>query len=112
MVTKFELGPLPESILEVFQLGLHASRSNQLRELWLLCFTSVLWFIWNARNKVKYDSKVVHVDMVCGLTSRHINASSSLASRSMHNTVQDLRVLKCFGARCNLWRAPRIIEVN
>ena len=112
MVTKFELGLLPNSILEVFHLGLHASRSNQLRELWLLCFTSVLWFIWNARNKAKYDGKVVQVDMVCRLISGHINASSCLVSGSMHNTRQDLRVLKCFGARCNLRHAPKIFEVN
>ena len=36
MVTKFGSGPLPGSILEVFQLGLHASRSNQLRELYMV----------------------------------------------------------------------------
>ncbi|XP_004297973.1 PREDICTED: putative ribonuclease H protein At1g65750-like [Fragaria vesca subsp. vesca] len=29
----------------------------------------------------------------------------------MHNLVQDLRIIKSFGAECRLGRAPRVIEV-
>ncbi|KAL6126962.1 hypothetical protein ACLB2K_075007 [Fragaria x ananassa] len=30
-------------------------RSLQLKELWLICFTSILWFVWHARNKTRFD---------------------------------------------------------
>ncbi|KAL6129027.1 hypothetical protein ACLB2K_072380 [Fragaria x ananassa] len=41
----------------------------------------------------------------------HIRAASRLANGPMHNSVQELRIIKSFGAECRLGRAPRVIEV-
>ena len=78
----------------------------------MACFTSVLWFIWQARNKAKYDNKIFTEVGVCRLIFGHIQAASRIATGYMHNSIQDLRILKCFGVTCRLRHAPRIIEVN
>lgn len=56
MALKFELPAIPSSLLDILQLALINGRSPQLKELWVACFNSVLWFIWQARNKAKYDN--------------------------------------------------------
>ena len=108
----FEIGVAPPTILEVFNLGNTVEKSPQLKELWLICFTSVLWFLWHARNQVRFESRNFTVAAVCRLISGHIQAASRLATGPMHNTIQDLRILKTFGACCRLRRAPRVVEVN
>ncbi|KAK9931811.1 hypothetical protein M0R45_019074 [Rubus argutus] len=110
-ISLFELGTLPPSILNVFQLGL-MGRSLQLKELWLLCFTTIIWFIWHTRNKIRFDGRSFTVDTVCGLISGHIYSASRLASGTMHNSTFDLCILKNFGVQGRPHRAPRVIEVN
>lgn len=89
----------------MLHLGLINGRNPQLKELWVTCFTSVLWFIWQARNKAKYDNKIFTVVGVCRLIFGHIQAASRIATGHMHNFIQDLRILKCFGVTCRLRRA-------
>ena len=108
----FELGLIPSSLLELLEFGLQAGRSPQLRELWLICFTSILWFVWHARNKTRFEGRCFSVQAVCRLISGHIRAVSHLATGHMHNSVQDLRILKCFGASCRPRRAPRLMELG
>ncbi|KAL6132848.1 hypothetical protein ACLB2K_065087 [Fragaria x ananassa] len=86
-------------------------RSSQLKELWLICFTSILWFVWHVRNKTRFDGKSFSMASTCHLILGHIRAASRLANGPMHNSVQDLRIIKSFGAKCRLGRAPRVIEV-
>ena len=108
----FELPVLPSSIMGVFLMGLHNGRSPQLKELWLICFTSViLWFIWHVRNKIRFDGRTSSIAAVCRLISGHIRAASRLASGPMNNTIQDLCILKSFGASCRLRRAPQVVQV-
>lgn len=83
----FELAVLPPSILGVFLMGLHNGRIAQLKELWLICFTSVLWFIWHARNKIRFDGRTFSIAAVCRLISGHIRVASRLASGPMNNTI-------------------------
>ncbi|XP_062014798.1 uncharacterized protein LOC133731445 [Rosa rugosa] len=90
----FELGGVPPSILEGLQVGMAVGRSGQLKDLWLICFTSILWFVWNARNKMRHEGKVFSVGTICRLVSCHIQAASRLATGTMHNSIQDLRILK------------------
>ncbi|PRQ34590.1 hypothetical protein RchiOBHm_Chr5g0070711 [Rosa chinensis] len=77
----------------------------------MVAFTTALWFIWNSRNKVRFDGVVVHATNVSGMIVGHIQASSRLVTGVMHNSILDLRVLKCFGASCNPRSAPRVFEV-
>lgn len=108
----FELGMIPSSILELYGLGLQNGRSPQLMELWLICFTSILWFVWHVRNKTRFDGCRFSVEVVCKLISSHIRATSHLTTGHMHNSVQELRILKCFGAPCRPRATPRVVEVN
>ncbi|KAL6202102.1 hypothetical protein ACLB2K_025813 [Fragaria x ananassa] len=108
----FELGMIPSSILELYGLGLQNGRSPQLMELWLICFTSILWFVWHVRNKTRFDGCRFSVEVVCTLISSHIRATSHLTTGHMHNSVQELRILKCFGAPCRPRATPRVVEVN
>lgn len=112
MLDKFELGSIPHSLLDLFSLGLRDGRSPQLKELWIACFCTTLWFIWQTRNKVRYDSVIPNVAKACRLIDGHVNASSLIASGQMYNNTQDLCVLKRFGVACRPRRAPRILEVN
>ncbi|PRQ40733.1 putative reverse transcriptase zinc-binding domain-containing protein [Rosa chinensis] len=80
LLHNFELGALPSSLLNVYNCGLHAGRSAQLKELWMVAFTTALWFIWNSRNKVRFDSVVVHATNVFGMIVGHIQASSRLVT--------------------------------
>ena len=107
----FEIGLVPNTIAEVFSLGLAMDRSPQLKELWLICFTSILWYIWHARNQIRFESRIFSVAGVCRLVSGHIQASSRLATGHMHNTIRDLCILKSFGACCRSRRIPRMVEV-
>ena len=107
----FDLGVTPHTIVDLFHKGLSMGRSSQLKELWLICFTSILWFVWHARNKTRFDGKSFSVASICHLILGHIRAASRLANGPMHNSVQDLRIIKSFGAECRLGRAPRVIEV-
>ncbi|KAK9949954.1 hypothetical protein M0R45_005462 [Rubus argutus] len=108
----FELGVTPSSLLELLEFGMQAGRSPQIKELWLICFTSILWFVWHARNKTRFEGRCFSVKAVCRLISGHIRAASHLATGHMHNSVQDLRILKCFSATCRPRRAPSVVEVN
>ncbi|PRQ50126.1 putative ribonuclease H-like domain, reverse transcriptase zinc-binding domain-containing protein [Rosa chinensis] len=112
MIAKFELAAPPLSLYDMLQLELTNGRSPQLKELWVACFTSVLWFLWHARNKAKYDNRFITVVGVCRLVFGHIQSASRIASGHMHNSIQDLRILKCFGVTCRPRHAPRTIEVN
>ncbi|XP_004301904.1 PREDICTED: uncharacterized protein LOC101292910 [Fragaria vesca subsp. vesca] len=105
----FDLGVTPHTIVDLFHKGLSMGRSSQLKELWLICFTSILWFVWHARNKTRFDRKSFSVASICHLILGHIRAASRLANGPMNNSVQDLRIIKSFGAECRLGRAP--IEV-
>ncbi|XP_024161372.1 uncharacterized protein LOC112168480 [Rosa chinensis] len=77
----------------------------------MVAFTTALWFIWNSRNKVRFDGVVVHATNVFGMIVGHIQASSCLVTGVMHNSILNLRVLKCFGASCNPRNAPTVFEV-
>lgn len=103
---------MPPSILEGLQMGFAAGRSAQLKDLWLICFTLILWFVWHARNKMRHEGKVFSVENICRLISGHIQAASRLSIGTMHNSIQDLWILKSFGVECRSRCAPRVIEVN
>ena len=104
----FELGTVPHSLIEL----LHHGRSQQLKEIWLICYTTTLWFIWKIRNKVRHENFACDVNATRQLIMGHIKASSNLASGCMYNSITELRVLKNFGLACRPRRAPRITEVN
>ncbi|XP_062028946.1 uncharacterized protein LOC133744938 [Rosa rugosa] len=89
-----------------------AGRSPQLCELWVACFCSTLWFIWHSRNKARYEGIEPNVSRVQRLIVGCVNGSSCLASGPMNNMIQDLRVVKRFGASCRPRRVPRITEVH
>ncbi|PRQ46718.1 hypothetical protein RchiOBHm_Chr2g0092021 [Rosa chinensis] len=91
----FELGSIPLSILEAFEKDLAIGRSFQVRELWLIDFTTNLWFVWHARNKSRFDEKNFSVAEIGRLISSQIRAASGLARGSMLNTINDLRILRC-----------------
>jgi len=110
-VSWFELGVMPSTIMDLLFYGLNG-RSQQLRELWLLCFTTTLWFIWKARNIMKHDGRFIGVDALHRLILGHIQAASRLATDCMFNSLEELRVLKNYNISCRPRRAPRIIEVN
>ncbi|XP_024156133.1 uncharacterized protein LOC112164125 [Rosa chinensis] len=93
-----------KKVRETFERG-----GGELKELWLICFTSILWSVWHVRNKTRFDGRCFSVQAVCRLISGHIRATSHLTTSPMHSTVQELRILKCFGAPC---RPPRVVEVN
>ncbi|KAL6185106.1 hypothetical protein ACLB2K_041241 [Fragaria x ananassa] len=107
----FDMGVTPHTIVDLFHKGLSMGRSSQLKELWLIYFTSILWFVWHARNKTRFDGKSFSVASTCHLILGHIRAASRRANGPMHNSVQDLRIIKSFGAECRLGRAPRVIKV-
>ncbi|PRQ28207.1 putative ribonuclease H-like domain, acyl-CoA desaturase [Rosa chinensis] len=93
-------------------LSLMVGRSPQLRELWVACFCASLWFIWQTRNKVRYEGITPDVAMACRLINGHVYASSRIATGHMFNNIQELCVLKRFGATCMPRCAPKIYEVN
>ncbi|PRQ35239.1 putative ribonuclease H-like domain, reverse transcriptase zinc-binding domain-containing protein [Rosa chinensis] len=103
-------GTIPSSLIEVWQVGL-VNRSPQLKELWLACFTTVLWFIWQARNKMKHEGQGFNVAIIYRLIVGHVQAASRIASGYMTNSLLDLQVLKHFGVQCKLRRTPSVIEV-
>lgn len=107
----FEFPVLPISILDVLLMGINNGRSPQIKELWLICFTSDLWFLWHTRNKIRFDGRSFSIVAVCRLISGHILAASRPATGIVHNTSQALRVLNCFGADCRWRRAPNVVEV-
>ncbi|KAL6207455.1 hypothetical protein ACLB2K_018413 [Fragaria x ananassa] len=104
-------GVTPHTIVNLFHKGLSMGCSSQLKKLWLICFTSILWFVWHARNKTRFNGKSFSVASICHLILGHIRAANRLENGLMHNSVQDLRIIKSFGAECQLRRAPRFIEV-
>ncbi|KAK9931139.1 hypothetical protein M0R45_018433 [Rubus argutus] len=111
MTTMFGMGGLYGSLVDLLHHGL-AGRSPQLRELWLAAFVAVLWCIWHFRNKAKFDGINPQVAKAYRLISGQISSSNKLGSGSMFNNVQELIVLKKFGAACRFRRAPSIVEVN
>ena len=102
---------MPSTIMDLLFYGLNG-RSQQLRELWLICFTTTLWFIWKARNTMKHDGRFIGVDVLRRLILGHIQAANRLATGCMFNSLEELRVLKSYNISCRPRRAPRIIEVN
>lgn len=73
------LAMLPPSIMCVFLMGLNNGRSPQLKEFWLICFTLILWIVWHARNKIRFDSRSFSIVAACRLISGHIQVASRLA---------------------------------
>ena len=112
MVEKFDLGTLPGSLLELLFKGLSVGRSHQLRELWIACYSSALWFIWQTRNKCRFNGIVPSDLHACRMISGYVNASSRIASGSTFNTSHELCIVKRFGASCHPRRAPCIIDIN
>ncbi|XP_004309472.1 PREDICTED: putative ribonuclease H protein At1g65750-like [Fragaria vesca subsp. vesca] len=107
----FELGCLPQNLVDLLYYG-GVGRSHQLKEIWLICYTTTLWFIWKARNKMRHDNCTIVVDAVRQLIMGHVKTASKLALGCMSNSLTELRVLKKFGLLCRPHRAPRITEVN
>ncbi|XP_062016557.1 uncharacterized protein LOC133732968 [Rosa rugosa] len=102
---------MPASLLDLLNLGC-VGRSSQVKEVWLICFTITLWFIWRARNKIKHDNCVVTVEATKRLIIGHVQPASKLATGSMYNSVVELQILEFFGVSLRPRRTPRIIEVN
>ncbi|PRQ58650.1 hypothetical protein RchiOBHm_Chr1g0361641 [Rosa chinensis] len=100
------------SLHELFALGLMVGRSPQLRELWVACFCASLRFIWQTRNKVRYDGITPDVAMACRSINGHVYAFSRIATGHMFNNIQELCVLKRFGATCRQHCAPKVYELN
>ncbi|XP_062014448.1 uncharacterized protein LOC133730976 [Rosa rugosa] len=109
---RFELGGLPGTLLELLFKGHRVGRSPQLKELWIACFCSTLWFIWQTRNRCKFEGIVPNAMHACRMISGYVNTSGRIATGCMFNSIQDLCVVKRFGVPCKPRRAPRIIEVN
>ena len=95
MAEKFDLGALPGSLLELLFKGLSVGRSHQLRELWTACYSSALWFIWQTRNKCRFNGIVPSDLHACRMINTgYVNASSHIASGSMFNTSQELCIVR------------------
>lgn len=107
----FELGSLPQNLVDLIYYG-GVGRSHQLKEIWLICYTTTLWFIGKARNKIRHDNCTIVVDAVRQLIMGHVKAVSKLASGCMSNSLTKLRVLKKFGLLCRPCQALRITKVN
>ena len=110
-MTVFNMPNVPTSLLDLLNMGC-IDRSSQVKEVWLITFTTTLWFIWRARNKMKHDNCVVMVKATKRLIMGHVKAASKLASGTMYNSVSELQILHFFGVGCRPRRTPRIIEVN
>ncbi|KAL6123654.1 hypothetical protein ACLB2K_076173 [Fragaria x ananassa] len=67
---------------------------------------------WNIPPLLQLHYPVLCVEVVCKLISSHIRVTSHLTTGHMHKSVQELRILKCFGAPCRPRATLRVVEVN
>ena len=85
--------------------------SAQLKDMWIAGIVAVLWGIWTQRNKFKFeDTRPCFSRLSHGLLC-WVKEAGIISKGSMHNSVNDLFILKFFGAPCHPRKAPKIIEV-
>ena len=95
-----------------FKSLLDVHLSAQLKDMWRAGLVAVLWGIWTQRNKFKFEdvrpcfSRLNH-GLLCWIKEAGI-----MSNGSMYNSVNDLLVLKFFGAPCHPRKAPKIVEVH
>lgn len=86
--------------------------SLQLKDLISAAIINIIWVIWFARNKIKFDDKIIPVRTAISI----IKASSALTGNLSKNTMQvvdkEINILHLFGASLHPCKAPLIIKVD
>ncbi|ONI14505.1 hypothetical protein PRUPE_4G283800 [Prunus persica] len=104
----FTSGPLAV----ILSSGLSAHFSPQLMDLWLLMFRTIVWLIWDLRNKLRFEEKVSTVSSNCRTIINHVPASSPLARGHILNKVHDLCIIRSIGVHYRPRPNSKIVEVT
>ncbi|XVF53696.1 hypothetical protein PTKIN_Ptkin05aG0119600 [Pterospermum kingtungense] len=84
------------------------SFSSQLEVLWKAGFHAVLWSIWHARNVAHFHGQSVIISHSLRTVCKAIKEMALFKLGYMHNSIEDLMVLRRFGI-AGVPRKPRVI---
>ncbi|KAF6174162.1 hypothetical protein GIB67_033694 [Kingdonia uniflora] len=87
-------------------------RSTYVRDLWYSVSVALLAHLWKTRNRMLPDNVRFNVIRFKQSVTLAIQGSSEISNGIMHNTVDDLCVIKCFGVKCKMQDSPIIRSLS
>ncbi|KAI9191000.1 hypothetical protein LWI28_001990 [Acer negundo] len=94
-----------------FLQAMSVSFSEQVRILWKVAIHTVIWGVWTARNQWIFEGKSVDFRSILSLVWRAVSEANRLDIDCMHNCMDDLLILRCFGLQGCPSKAPVIKSV-
>ncbi|KAL8557729.1 hypothetical protein ACS0TY_005000 [Phlomoides rotata] len=98
--------------------------SPQVRALWRLCIVTIVWVIWDQRNKRIFEGSCSSISSLLAAYWASIREAGGGITASMRSSLDDLAILSAFGVKgrpprapnikCVRWQAPpvNVIKVN
>ncbi|KAF6171411.1 hypothetical protein GIB67_009552 [Kingdonia uniflora] len=67
---------------------------------------SVSRWLWNARNKIRFDETKLSIREIQNRVLREIANNAKLSKHDMYNTASDLQIIKALSVECKMSKAP------
>ena len=72
--------------------------SSHVNDLWLAAVVAAIWGIWTQRNACKFEDTTPNFQRLCDAIEGWVRDATILSNGVMSITVQDLLIIKSFGA--------------
>lgn len=86
--------------------------SGQVRDLVLSAVTHIIWFIWFARNQLRFNNQSMTVSSIRHLISASVAMSGNLSLGKSSSLMLEFQLLKSFHVSIHHPKAPQVIQVN
>ncbi|KAF6167917.1 hypothetical protein GIB67_027695 [Kingdonia uniflora] len=82
--------------------------SSYLNDLWFTMAFSICRWLWNSREKIRFDETKMSIKEIQNNVLRDISNSTSLSKNNIHNTTFDLQGIKSLYVNCKFGKVPSI----
>ncbi|KAH6776357.1 hypothetical protein C2S52_013918 [Perilla frutescens var. hirtella] len=99
------------SFNELFMFCLNHKSSSQVWILWRIGVVSLVWGVWNARNRATYNDFKPSFHRLAAVVRIALRESSMISAKMgfMHNTMEDLSILRAVGVKGRI-QHPKVIK--
>lgn len=88
------------------------SWSVQLKDMIIAAIVNIVWGIWYARNKCRFDNKLIPFKSITSMISVDIRRTGTITHGTMFSSIAEFKILKHFSIPCHARAAPIIKQIE